>query len=62
MFNWTHAMAHEENLKEIRRQVAREQLAERARPARQPGGKGLAAWVLYIVFLGFHAVGKVLRI
>ena len=61
MLNWTHVMAHEEQLREVRRQVAREHLAERAHPTERPRGRNLTAWILYVVLMGLHAVTRVPR-
>lgn len=62
MFNWTAVMLHQEHLKDIRREIAHDQLAVRAggKPARP--GAGLLAWAVYLVLVGAHSIGKALHV
>ena len=62
MYNWANVMVHEEHLKDIRREVAHDQLAARARGKPTRRGNGLAAWALYLLLIGVYGIGKTLHV
>ncbi len=62
MYNWANVMVHEEHLKDIRREVARDQLAARARGKPTRRGNGLLAWVVYMFLISGYVMGKTLHI